>query len=131
MTLIAAAVLIIIIVGAVFMLKNKKTAPPEQESTATPVETDSPEKEYELIDLKIFGSKAKNTDDPDSDVDVLIMLKDYTKEAESRIDDLIYEINIKYDCLITALFFGKKEIEEGPVSESPIYKKICQEGIAL
>ena len=86
---------------------------------------------YEVVDFKIFGSKAIGTDDADSDVDVMITLLEHTKEIESQIDDLIFDINLRNNCLITALYFGQNEIEFGPISESPIYKKIIQEGIPI
>jgi predicted nucleotidyltransferase len=88
-------------------------------------------KRYELLDLKIFGSKAKGLDTPESDLDVMVVLKNLTPKIESEIDDLIFEINIENDCLITAIFFGQEELEVGPLAESPIYKKISKEGIAL
>ena len=88
-------------------------------------------KRYELIDLKIYGSKAKGFDTPESDLDVMVVLKNLTPLIESEIDDLIFEINIENDCLITAIFFDQEELEVGPLSESPIYKKITQEGISL
>ena len=86
---------------------------------------------YSLLDLRLFGSKAKGTDSHDSDLDVMIVLDDYSPSIESKIDDLIFEINLKYNCFITALYFSRKELELGPLDESPIYKKILQEGIAL
>jgi predicted nucleotidyltransferase len=86
---------------------------------------------YELLDLKVYGSKAKDLDTPESDLDVMVVLKNLTPLLESEIDDLIFEINIENDCLITAIFFDQEELELGPLSESPIYKKISQEGIAF
>jgi len=76
---------------------------------------------YELLDLRIFGSKAKDLDTPESDLDVMVVLKKLTPLLESEIDDLIFEINIENDCLITAIFFDQEELEVGPLSESPIY----------
>ena len=86
---------------------------------------------YSLLDLRLFGSKAKGTDSHDSDLDVMIVLEDYSPSIESEIDDLIFEINLKYNCFITAIFFSRKELELGPLVESPIYKKILKEGITL
>jgi len=86
---------------------------------------------YELLDLKVYGSKAKGFDTPESDLDVMVVLKNSTPKMESEIDDLIFDINIENDCLITAIFFDQKELEIGPLSESPIYKKIMQEGITI
>jgi predicted nucleotidyltransferase len=89
------------------------------------------EENYNLFDFKIYGSKAKGTDVQDSDLDVMIALEDHSPTIESQIDDLIFDINLKYDCFITAILFSRRELEVGPLSESPIYKKILQEGISL
>ena len=86
---------------------------------------------YDLIDFKIYGSKARGSDNPESDIDVMIVLKAMTPPLESEIDDLIFEINLENDCLITALYFSQEELEKGPLSESPIYRKILQEGISF
>ena len=86
---------------------------------------------YKLLDFKIYGSKAKGTDVPESDLDVMIALEERSPAIESQIDDLIFDINLEYDCFITAIYFGREELEVGPLSESPIYKKIQQEGISL
>jgi len=86
---------------------------------------------YGLLDLRLYGSKAKGTDVEDSDLDIMIVLEDHSPVIESEIDDLIFEINLKYNCFITPLLFSRKELEAGPLTESPIYKKIQQEGISL
>ena len=86
---------------------------------------------HQLLDFRVFGSKAVGTDVQDSDLDVMIVLEDHSPKIESRIDDLIFDINLKYDCFITAIFFTRKELEVGPMSQSPIYKKIMTEGISL
>ena len=86
---------------------------------------------YDILDLRIYGSKAKGTDVQGSDIDIMIVLEDHSPAIESEIDDLIFDINLKYDCLISALYFGRSELEFGPLAESPIYKKIIQEGVRL
>jgi len=88
-------------------------------------------RKYGILDFRVFGSKAKGTDVEDSDLDVMIILEEHSARVESEIDDLIFDINLEYDCFITALYFGQKELEMGPLAESPIYKKILQEGISL
>lgn len=88
-------------------------------------------KKFSVIDFKIFGSKVKNKFTPESDIDVMIELKEYNFETEKEIDRIIFEINLKYDVLISALIISKYEIEIGPLSESPIYKIIQKEGISI
>lgn len=88
-------------------------------------------KDYKILDIKLYGSKAKGTDDHESDLDVMIVLEDYSWPVESEIDDLIFDINLEFDCFISALLFNRKELETGPLAESPVYKKIQQEGLSL
>lgn len=83
------------------------------------------------IEIKVFGSKARGDASPDSDIDVMIVVDRYSAEAESIIDDLTFEINLANDCFISTVVFGKKEIEEGPLSESPLYKVVEKEGIEV
>ena len=86
---------------------------------------------YSILDFRIYGSKAKGTDVQGSDIDIMIVLEDHSPAIESEIDDLIFDVNLKYDCLISALYFGRNELEFGALAESPIYKKIIQEGVRL
>ncbi len=86
---------------------------------------------FTLIDLRLYGSKARGEGSPDSDLDVMIEIPNYDRAAISEIDDIVYHINLKHDVLVSTVIFGKDEIDEGPMSESPIYKVIHREGIPL
>jgi len=86
---------------------------------------------YGFLDFRIFGSKVRGQDTPDSDIDVMIELAEYNPSIAAEIDDIIFDINLAHDTFISAVIFGKKEIEEGPLSESPIYKVCKQEGVPL
>lgn len=86
---------------------------------------------FNLLDFCIFGSKARGDALPESDIDVMIEIENYTPEIESVIDDLVFEINLAHDCFISTIIFSKKELEEGPLAESPLYKAIEQEGIRI
>jgi uncharacterized protein len=86
---------------------------------------------YPIIDIRLYGSKARGEGRQDSDLDVMVELPDYDRAIVEEIDDIIYQINLEYDVFISALVFGKDELEEGPMSESPIYKVIQMEGVPL
>jgi len=88
-------------------------------------------KRFNLIDLQIFGSKVRGEDTAESDIDVMIEIPKTSTEIEFQIYDLIFDINLKNDTFISAIIFGKDEIEEGPMAESPIYKIIQKEGVHI
>ncbi len=88
-------------------------------------------RDVDLHGLYLFGSKARGDDTPDSDIDVMIEIEDYTPEVESKIDDIVFQINLQYDVFISATIFGKKELQEGPMSQSPLYKHIERDGVGL
>lgn len=89
------------------------------------------EEKYALLDFRLFGSKARGEDSPESDIDVMIELTEVNPRIESEIDKIVFGINLKNDCFISTVLFSKKELEEGPLDESPLYKIIEREGIRL
>jgi len=86
---------------------------------------------YPIIDIRLFGSKARGQGRQDSDLDVMIEIPDYDRTMVAEIDDIIYRINLGHDVFISALVFGKDELDDGPMSEAPIYKVIQREGVSL
>ncbi len=86
---------------------------------------------YPILDFRLYGSKARGEGRPDSDLDVMIELPGYDRVIVAEIDDIVYRINLEHDVFISTLVFGKDELEEGPMSESPIYKVIQREGVPL
>ncbi len=89
------------------------------------------EKRLDLLDYRVFGSTARGDNTRGSDIDVMIEVENYTPEVESLIDDLVFQINIAHDCLISVIIFSSKELQEGPLRESPIYRSISEEGIRI
>lgn len=86
---------------------------------------------YNILDFFIFGSKARGDASPESDIDIMIEVEDYRPEIVSEMRNIAFEINLEYDCFITTTIFSRKELEEGPLSESPLYKTIEKEGIRV
>ena len=86
---------------------------------------------YSIVDFRLFGSKARGEGRADSDLDVMIEIPVNDPSIVAEIDDIIYRINLDHDVFISAVIFGRDEIEEGPMSEAPIYKVIQREGIPL
>ncbi|HHT9159306.1 MAG TPA: nucleotidyltransferase family protein [Candidatus Brocadiaceae bacterium] len=86
---------------------------------------------FNIIDLRLFGSKVRGEDTPESDIDVMIELDECNPDIKSKIYDIVFEINLENDTFISTTIFSRKEIEDGPMSESPIYKTILREGVLI
>ena len=86
---------------------------------------------FKILDFRVFGSKARGDASPDSDIDVMIVVDGYTPEVENVVSDLVFDINLSHDCFISTVIFGREELEEGPLSESPLYKIVEKEGIKM
>lgn len=88
-------------------------------------------KRFNLIDLRLFGSKARGEATSESDIDVMIEVEEVDFETRSQIYDIVFEINLDNETFLSPTIFNKREIEKGIMSESPIYKIIQEEGIPL
>ena len=88
-------------------------------------------KKFDLIEFRLFGSKARGESTPESDVDVMIEIAESNPDIRLQIYDITFEINLENDTFISMTIFSKKEIEDGPMAESPIYKIIHKEGVPI
>ena len=109
----------------------KKLKLKKNENIALRVLKDKLSRRFNLIGLLIFGSKVRDEDTPESDIDIMIELEEYNPYIKSQICDIVFDINLGYDTFISTTIFTKKEIEDGPLSESPIYKASMREGALI
>ncbi|GFP21443.1 hypothetical protein HKBW3S06_00670 [Candidatus Hakubella thermalkaliphila] len=109
----------------------KKLTLKKNEERALRVLKEELSRRFNVIDLRVFGSKVRGEDTPQSDIDVMIELDEYNPDIKSQIYDIVFEINLENDTFISTTIFSKKEIEDGPLSESPIYKAILREGALI
>lgn len=87
--------------------------------------------DFQLVDLRLYGSKARGTAKSDSDIDVMIELEELTPTFSDKVFDMVFDINLRHGVFISAVLFGRKELEEGPMSASPIFKAIERDGVRL
>lgn len=82
------------------------------------------------IKIILFGSRARNEAKNDSDWDFLILTKHaLTIELKNRILDELFETELETDEVLTGIIQNEKVWSE--YSETPIYKHILTDGIAI
>jgi predicted nucleotidyltransferase len=85
---------------------------------------------YTINDFRIFGSTARSIQDRESDIDILVILNHVDRQIEEDLFDLAYEIELKYDCLIDLIVFGKDALKDR-LSFTPVYVSAMEEGFVI
>jgi len=77
----------------------------------------------------LFGSRARGDAHKDSDYDVLILVKKYTKEMEDQVDDIAYEMLDRYGKLVNIFDSELAVYEKAKID--PLFLNIRREGVVL
>lgn len=83
-----------------------------------------------LVKLVLFGSQARNDAEPDSDIDVMVVLRGQVTAAEERrvTDDAVSRLCLKYDVLISPVYVSEERFVKGG---SPLLLNVRREGVAV
>lgn len=84
-----------------------------------------------LIDFKVFGSRARGDADEYSDMDVFLELESLDNNLKERISDIVWEVGFENYIVISTLIFTRDEIENSPLRASPIVHNIAAEGVTV
>ena len=85
---------------------------------------------YKLIEMRLFGSRARGESDSHSDIDVFVRISDVSRTVEEDIFDLAYETELKHGCLIDIFVFDDRSLN-GILFWAPVYQKILKEGLII
>jgi len=84
-----------------------------------------------LIEVKLFGSKATGKDQPDSDIDVLVAVEEGGVEIEDKILDIAFDVNLKHEVYVSPRVIDRAILDDPVWSITPFLKAIAKEGISL
>ena len=84
------------------------------------------------VQVILFGSRARGDADPQSDADVVVILKNSPSEADQDfISDSAWEAGYPYGLVIVPVVFGLEEWESGPERFSLLVQAVQLEGVPL
>ncbi len=82
-----------------------------------------------LVDLRVYGSRARGDAAPDSDLDVFIEVEDVTAELRRRISEIAWEVGFDADRVISTVVTTREQLEHGAMGANPLILNIEREGI--
>lgn len=85
-----------------------------------------------LSRLVLFGSRARGDNEPDSDIDVLVVLDGpVSRESEEYVRSCAWELSYENGVVIFPLVVARTEWEEGPTSASLLAVAVGNEGVEV
>lgn len=87
--------------------------------------------DFDLIELRLFGSKARGDSTRESDVDVAVVLRKVDYEIEQTVFDLCFEISVEHDLLLAPIVLSLSETKSEKHRATPFFKLLEREGVAV
>lgn len=85
-----------------------------------------------LVEARLFGSYARGTAGPDSDVDVLVVL-DEVRDAHDRLAamDAVIEVGLRHDLLLEPPVMGAGDLDHRRRCDTALARALDREGVRL
>lgn len=79
----------------------------------------------------LYGSVAKNTANEESDIDILIVTREYDRSLYDKISKIRTRIDLENNTLTALVHVTSEELERYAKLGSPFMKSIAEEGVIL
>lgn len=84
-----------------------------------------------LLDIRLFGSRARGDAEEFSDLDVFIEIQTLDREIKEMIKTITWEVSLENSMVISPLIFSKDELNNSPLKYSLVVKNIMEEGVRI
>ena len=85
----------------------------------------------QLVDIKLYGSKAREQYRKNSDIDIFVLLRKKSYAKSSKISKASVDVFDKYDILLSTVVFDLFEEKINKQLRSPYFESIEKEGIKI
>ena len=84
----------------------------------------------DVLDMRLFGSKATRRDVPDSDIDILVVVAEARTDVEGRILAIAFDVNLAHDVFISPSVVGRATLDD-PVWRITPFLKAALAGVPV
>jgi predicted nucleotidyltransferase len=84
-----------------------------------------------LRGIRLFGSKARGDFDPDSDVDIVILVDGLDQKTKRSIIDIVADVELKFLVVVSSLVLSWEDFQSLLARERRIALDIESEGVSL
>lgn len=85
----------------------------------------------DLVLVEIFGSKIRGDSTPDSDIDILIVIKEKNIYLVDKIYDILFTVDPYYELRISLIIYSQWEYKENIRLNSPFIENLDREAVRL
>jgi predicted nucleotidyltransferase len=85
----------------------------------------------DIIKVTLFGSKVRGDCGPDSDVDLILVLRVKDRKAEDKIYTILVDVELATDTTLSPIVYFRRQYERSKRLGSPFIRTVEAEGVAL
>lgn len=84
-----------------------------------------------IKDVRLFGSVARGSSTPESDIDILVLVEKEDKLTDDTIMDIAVDVNLSYDVVISSIIITISHYSNQLFRETAFYYALEQEGVSI
>lgn len=85
----------------------------------------------QILSVTLFGSKARGDSDAESDIDLLVVVRDESRELRSALWRIASDVGLMHNLVISVRVFARERWAETRRLRLPLYRAIATDGVPL